>query len=341
MAPCLCEQEVSVTVRSVVVDGPGPTAGAPGPSPPEADPGGVRIPGAHRAARHALRVAVLVGLYLFYAYARGRHGQGASPQSFQVAVAHAEDVAGLTSFLLPERVLQGQLLEHQLLVRAAGAYYGSGHFLLTTAVAGWLALRRGLLFDRLATVLAATTFLGVAVFALYPVAPPRLMPHGLATVDTLAVHGGLLSYDHGVLENISDPLAALPSLHLAWATWVALVLWASRRRWVRVLGVLHPVLTVAAVLITGNHWYVDVAAGTALTLLVAVVVRRVWPVSPPTDGEGPHLAARRTRRRTRAQHRSQPASRLLHHNNVIATDGESYRMREARSRSGGRPSTRC
>jgi DNA replication protein DnaC len=32
--------------------------------------------------------------------------------------------------------------------------------------------------------------------------------------------------------------------------------------------------------------------------------------------------------------------RLLHHNNVVATDGESYRMREARSRSGGRPSSR-
>jgi DNA replication protein DnaC len=31
--------------------------------------------------------------------------------------------------------------------------------------------------------------------------------------------------------------------------------------------------------------------------------------------------------------------RLLHHNNVVATDGESYRMREARKRSGGRPST--
>ena len=30
--------------------------------------------------------------------------------------------------------------------------------------------------------------------------------------------------------------------------------------------------------------------------------------------------------------------RLLHHNNVVATDGESYRMREARTRSGGRPS---
>ncbi|MCY7365528.1 MAG: hypothetical protein LH469_09525 [Frankiaceae bacterium] len=92
--------------------------------------------GAHRSARHALRVAVLVGLYLLYAYARGRHGQGASPQSFQVAVTHAEDVAGLTSFLPPERVLQRQLLDHRLLVRAADAYYGSAHFLLTTAVAG-------------------------------------------------------------------------------------------------------------------------------------------------------------------------------------------------------------
>jgi DNA replication protein DnaC len=32
--------------------------------------------------------------------------------------------------------------------------------------------------------------------------------------------------------------------------------------------------------------------------------------------------------------------RLLHHNNVVATDGESYRMKEARTRSGGRPSKR-
>ncbi len=29
--------------------------------------------------------------------------------------------------------------------------------------------------------------------------------------------------------------------------------------------------------------------------------------------------------------------RLLHHNNVVATDGESYRLKEARTRSGGRP----
>ena len=31
---------------------------------------------------------------------------------------------------------------------------------------------------------------------------------------------------------------------------------------------------------------------------------------------------------------------LLHHNNVVATDGGSYRMREARSRTAGRPTSR-
>jgi DNA replication protein DnaC len=32
--------------------------------------------------------------------------------------------------------------------------------------------------------------------------------------------------------------------------------------------------------------------------------------------------------------------RLLHHNNIVATDGESYRMREARTRSGGHTTKR-
>ncbi len=32
--------------------------------------------------------------------------------------------------------------------------------------------------------------------------------------------------------------------------------------------------------------------------------------------------------------------RLLHHNNIVSTDGESYRMRDARSRSGGSASSR-
>ena len=63
---------------------------------------------------------------------------------------------------------------------------------------------------------------------LYPVAPPRLAGPDTGTVDTLATVGGVWSYDHGVLERISDPYAALPSLHPAWATWCGLLLWRGR-----------------------------------------------------------------------------------------------------------------
>ena len=245
----------------------------------------VLAPAAARSRGTARTVLVqllaAVGLYQLYAYARNAHG-AASADAYETAVAHADDLVALQSALpLPaERDLQQLVLGQEWLVAASGAYYGSAHFLVTVAVLLVVVLRRGELLARLGTLLAAVTAVSVAVFALYPVAPPRLVPGDERTVDTLAEVGGLWSYDHGVLERISDPFAALPSLHLAWATWCAVAVWAAsagrahRRGW-RVAAVAHPVLTLAAVLVTGNHWYVDAAAGAGLVLAVAVVQRVV------------------------------------------------------------------
>ena len=47
----------------------------------------------------------------------------------------------------------------------------------------------------------------------------------------------------------------------------------------------------------------------------------------------PTVPARKVTARTAAE----LLDRLLYHNNIVATDGESYRMREARTRTGGRP----
>ena len=236
-----------------------------------------------RGATRTVLVQLLaaVGLYQLYAYARNAHG-AASAEAWETAVGHADDVVALQSALrLPaERDLQRLVLDQEWLVAASGAYYGSAHFLVTAGVLLVVVLRRGELLARLGTLLATVTAVSVAVFALYPVAPPRLVPGEERTVDTLAEVGGLWSYDHGVLERISDPFAALPSLHLGWATWCACAVWAAsagavhRRAW-RVAAVAHPVLTLAAVLVTGNHWYVDAVAGTGLVLGVAAVQRTV------------------------------------------------------------------
>lgn len=229
---------------------------------------------ARRAGGVALRLAVLLGLYLLYALARNLHGQELDVAAYERAVRHGQTVAGWGGWLPSERAFQDLWLDHPWLVRASGAYYGSAHVLVTVATIGWLATRRPRWLDRQGAVLVLVTFVGVLVFVLYPVAPPRLMPPDspLLTVDTLAVLGGLVPYDHGVLESIADPFAALPSLHLAWAVWVAFALRLSTRPWVRRLGVAHVVATLTVVLVTGNHWYADAVLGVALALALQALV---------------------------------------------------------------------
>ncbi len=230
---------------------------------------------AARAAPGTLRLVAVVLLYELYAWTRNRHGV-ASADAYAVAARHAAHLVRVEDALrLPsEAVLQSAVLGQSWLIRLFGAYYGTAHFAVTLAVLGWCLTRRSRLADRQNAVLLLATAVGVAVFATYPVAPPRLVPGG--TVDTLAVVGGLWSYDHGVLERISDPFAALPSLHLAWATWCALALrHLGGRRWGRA-GAAHVLLTLVAVLVTGNHWYLDAVAGAALVLLI-------WRAAVPPD----------------------------------------------------------
>ncbi len=227
-----------------------------------------------RAGGVVLRLAVLLGLYLLYALARNLHGQDVDTAAYEKAVRHAHDVASLGSWLPAEHTFQQPWLDHLWAVRTAGAFYGSAHVLVTVATLVWLAVRRPWCLDRQGAVLVLVTFVGVLVFVLYPVAPPRLMPpeSGLMTVDTLAVYGGLVPYDHGVLESIADPFAALPSLHLAWAVWVAFTLRLSSNVWVRRYGVLHVFLTLTVVLVTGNHWYADAVLGIVLALVLQALV---------------------------------------------------------------------
>jgi membrane-associated phospholipid phosphatase len=107
-----------------------------------------------------------------------------------------------------------------------------------------------------------TNVVGLAVFAVYPAAPPRLLP-GAGFVDSVADAG--FSASHGPIA--ADQYGALPSLHLAWAMWVAVAGFAITRRTApRVLFAAYPVLTAFVVIATGNHYVLDVASGVALGL---------------------------------------------------------------------------
>lgn len=149
----------------------------------------------------------------------------------------------------------------------AADYYQFVHETVALSVLAICYVRRPSVYRRARNALVLTNVIGLLVFALYPVAPPRLLP-GSQFVDVVAAAG--FGASHGAIT--ADQYGAMPSLHLAWATWAALTVWAmTRRRWLRVLVVAHVVLTGLIVIATGNHYVFDVAVGTMLGAATAVV----------------------------------------------------------------------
>lgn len=225
-----------------------------------------------------LEIPLAVAFYIAYARIRDIHG-AATVHSRGVARRHGWDLLHLEQWLHidVEHAVQRAFVYHlRPVVLGMDVYYGTLHFLLTVGVFGWLLFRAAPhIYRHARNVLMTGTAIGLACFALFPAMPPRLMPAGVKTQDTMDTVGGLWSYNHGVLEHISDPFAPMPSLHLVWSSWVAYVLWMrtrhSARRWVRPLPWLYPVLTGLVVVVTGTHWVIDLFGGVAV-FGVAVLV---------------------------------------------------------------------
>jgi PAP2 superfamily len=177
------------------------------------------------------------------------------------------------------------LAGHPGLAAVAGYYYATLHFAAVIAVLGWLFVRHPAHYQRARFVLVGATLSGLAVFWLYPVAPPRLTDGFVDTVVAVHTWG---SWGSSGIAALANPYAAMPSLHTAWAVWAAgAVGIVARRRLIRVAVWAYPLLTVLVILATANHYVLDAVAG-LLTLLVATVA----------TGSGSHLASRTGRPRT-------------------------------------------
>jgi hypothetical protein len=168
-----------------------------------------------------------------------------------------------------ERPVQQFVLRAPRLVDVLNASYAAANVALSV---GWLGIlhRRGddgFLTERRAAVIA---FVGaLPVFALLPTAPPRTLP---GFVDTMAERG--LDLDHPLLTRLYNPIAALPSHHVAFATVTGLGL-ARRARspWARAAWRAYPVGVALVVIGTANHFVTDVVAGAALGLVARGVAR--------------------------------------------------------------------
>jgi hypothetical protein len=161
---------------------------------------------------------------------------------------------------------------HAWLAYICDYYYATLHFVVTIGVLVWLYVKHPLRYRSIRSVLIATNLTALVGFWFISLAPPRMLP---GFVDTLVKFHTWGSIASGDIAKESNQYAAMPSLHVAWALWCAVVIVTlAKRRWVRILGALYPVCTVFVVLGTANHYVFD-AIGGVLTLAIGVGIERL------------------------------------------------------------------
>ncbi len=207
-----------------------------------------------------------------------------APLRLHVALSHASSLLSLERSLHidPELALDRWLAPHHSLALLVSDYYDNAHFVVTLGLLGFLWWRRADLYRPLRNTLVLANLIAFAVFWRYPVAPPRMLG---GFVDVVASTHAIGSWHSGSLASHADELAAMPSLHMAWAAWCSLAVWRlTSSRWLRAAALAYPFVTAFAVLATGNHFVLDILAGlatfaVALALLAIGTRARAWTLA--------------------------------------------------------------
>ena len=162
-----------------------------------------------------------------------------------------------------ERVANVWVTAHHALSLLASDIYQFAHVTVTLAVLAWCWWRRPDIYRTARNALVGINLIGLTVFLLLPVAPPRLLP-GAGFVDAVALAG--FGTTHGGPVP-ADQYGALPSLHLGWAVWATVIAirMLPRTPW-RQLCWTYPAVITVIVVVTGNHYLLDAVAGTAVAL---------------------------------------------------------------------------
>ena len=219
------------------------------------------------------QVAIWFGFLAAYQAARGIADRN-PPKAFDngLHVIGIERHAHALIELTLQRIVDGS----QLLAALVSWTYWNSEFTVVGLALLFVYLRRNEAFTRFRNAILIANVIGLIGYVLLPTAPPRMFPD-LGFADTLADFGGL-NHGSGLVQLAANPYAAMPSLHAADALIVGVVLFmVCRNRFFKAAWLLWPVWVWFAVMGTGNHFLLDVAAGVVVAVIaLAIVYRPGW-----------------------------------------------------------------
>jgi hypothetical protein len=136
---------------------------------------------------------------------------------------------------------------------------------------------------------------GLAVFATFPVAPPRMAP---GFVDT--VHRFTDATSIARPGEYTNEFAAMPSFHVGWMVLAGLAAMPLVSRWwARALLLVPGAVMTFVVMATANHYLVDAIVGAAVVAAALAIARRIEATAPERATRSLRLATARCRRTRR------------------------------------------
>ena len=199
--------------------------------------------------------------------------RGVRPPDIESSVARSLDIVRFEQQLgvFAEASWQKTFLQYGILMNVANFVYAWMHYPVMLAIGIWLVFKDPKRFRFVRNVLLVSAVIGVAMYWLLPAAPPRL----------LGLHGyeyGFVDTVHGATSNVSyfqpgpfvNNYAAIPSFHFGWIALASAAVWINTEsRIVRFFAVMMSVVMWWAIVVTGNHFFLDMVFG-------AIVVAFSW-----------------------------------------------------------------
>lgn len=179
-----------------------------------------------------------------------------------------------------EPQVQAWALQRHWLIDIADAIYLNAHTIVTVGALAFIYMRRNDSFYFVRNTFMIAMAIALVGYALYPTAPPRLMPLW-GFVDTVQEFTGV-RVQYGPGSDLLNLYAAIPSMHVCFALLVA---WPMtrlvRRRAVRIAWGLYPLLIAWVVVATGNHYLTDVVLGALTAGLSALAAKQLLARARP------------------------------------------------------------
>jgi membrane-associated phospholipid phosphatase len=224
-------------------------------------------------AHLGLQFAFWIGFYLAYQAARGLADRG----GVSVAFANGQTVIDLQRNLhaMVELSLQRLVEGSTFLVQATSITYWLSQFAVVGIALLYVYFKAHDRFFGFRNTLIVGNLIGLVGYVLVPTAPPRMFP-GAGFTDTLAEHS-TVNHSSTFIAFSSNPYAAMPSLHALDALIVSVVMaTVVRRRWAKALWLCWAPWVWFSVMATGNHFWLDIAAGIVVAAVAGAIVYRPW-----------------------------------------------------------------